>query len=32
MYQAGARGEPVASISQVTMNCAVPPKLAMDSA
>ena len=32
MYQAGASGEPVTSINQVTMNCAVPPKLAMDRA
>ena len=32
MYQAGASGDPVTSISQVTTNCAVPPNAEIASA
>jgi hypothetical protein len=32
MYQAGASGEPVTAINQVTMNWALPPKAAMAKA
>jgi len=32
MYHAGARGLPVGRVSHVTMNCADPPKMEIDSA